>query len=117
MSVNIRITNYAYLCSVPREVVPGGAMSVYSDDILDVDPTLHHMKAAKKRTHTMMTSQKYRNTMQVTKAFVAVLTLALMMVGRGSSIPCIFLNAGMTKRLQVTTADTGLPERERRDDC
>jgi len=36
---------------VPREVVPGGAMSVYSDDILDVDPTLHHMTAAKKRTH------------------------------------------------------------------
>lgn len=52
MSVNIRITNYVYLCSVPREVVPGGAMSVYSDDILDVDPTLHHMKAAKIRTHT-----------------------------------------------------------------
>lgn len=36
-------------------------------------------------------------------------TLALMMVGRGSRIPCIFLRAGMTKRLQVTTADTGLP--------
>lgn len=37
------------------------------------------------------------------------LTLALMMVGRGSRIPCIFLKAGMTKRLHVTTADTGLP--------
>lgn len=72
-----------------------------------------------RKGHTLMTSPKYRNTIQVTKtwAFVAVLTLALMMVGRGSSIPCIFLNAGMTKRLQVTTADTGLPERERRDDC
>lgn len=32
-----------------------------------------------------------------------------MMVGRGSRIPCIFLSAGTTKRLQVTTADTGLP--------
>lgn len=31
------------------------------------------------------------------------------MVGRGSRIPCIFLKAGMTKRLHVTTADTGLP--------
>lgn len=41
-------------------------------------------------------------------------TLAFMMVGRGSKIPCIFLRAGMTKRLHVTTADTGLPERERR---
>lgn len=38
-------------------------------------------------------------------------SLALMMVGRGSRIPCIFLNAGITKRLQVTTADTGLPGR------
>lgn len=37
------------------------------------------------------------------------LTLALMMVGRGSRIPCIFLKAGMTKRLHVTTADTGFP--------
>lgn len=36
-------------------------------------------------------------------------TLALMMVGLGSKIPCIFLKAGMTKRLQVTTADTGFP--------
>lgn len=24
-------------------------------------------------------------------------------------MPCIFLKAGMTKRLQVTTADTGFP--------
>ncbi len=48
----IYISNYVYLCSVPREVVPGGAMSVYSDDILDVDPTLHHRTAAKKSTHT-----------------------------------------------------------------
>ncbi len=48
----IYIINYVYLCSVPREVVPGGAMSVYSDDILDVDPTLHHRTAAKKSTHT-----------------------------------------------------------------
>lgn len=31
------------------------------------------------------------------------------MVGLGSRIPCIFLKAGMTKRLQVTTADTGFP--------
>lgn len=36
-------------------------------------------------------------------------TLALMMVGLGSKMPCIFLKAGMTKRLQVTTADTGFP--------
>lgn len=40
-------------------------------------------------------------------------TLALMIVGLGSRIPCIFLNAGITKRLQVTTADTGLPEKKR----
>ncbi len=52
-----------------------------------------------------------------TSALLAILTLALMMVGRGSRIPCIFLNAGITKRLQVTTADTGLPETERRDEC
>lgn len=40
------------------------------------------------------------------------------MVGLGSRIPCIFLKAGMTKRLQVTTADTGLPadtKKEQRD--
>lgn len=36
-------------------------------------------------------------------------TLALIMVGLGSKIPCIFLKAGITKRLQVTTADTGFP--------
>lgn len=36
-----------------------------------------------------------------------------MMVGRGSRIPCIFLRAGTTKRLQVTTADTGLPVGQR----
>lgn len=36
-------------------------------------------------------------------------TLALMMVGRGSRMPCIFLRAGITNRLHVTTADTGLP--------
>lgn len=36
-------------------------------------------------------------------------TLALMIVGLGSKMPCIFLKAGMTKRLQVTTADTGFP--------
>lgn len=41
-------------------------------------------------------------------------TLALMMVGLGSKIPCIFLKAGMTKRLQVTTADTGFPGTNRR---
>lgn len=40
-------------------------------------------------------------------------TLALMIVGLGSRIPCIFLNAGITKRLQVTTADTGLPEKKK----
>lgn len=44
-----------------------------------------------------------------------LLTLALMMVGRGSRIPCIFLSAGTTKRLQVTTADTGLPVGQRTD--
>lgn len=42
-----------------------------------------------------------------------LLTLALIMVGRGSRIPCIFLSAGTTKRLQVTTADTGLPVGQR----
>lgn len=52
MYVYIHITKYVDLCSVPREVVPGGAMSVYSDDILDVDPTLHRRTAAKKKTHT-----------------------------------------------------------------
>ncbi len=52
-----------------------------------------------------------------TWALLAIVTLALMMVGRGSRIPCIFLNAGITKRLQVTTADTGFPETERRDEC
>lgn len=36
-------------------------------------------------------------------------TLALIMVGLGSRMPCIFLSAGITKRLHVTTADTGLP--------
>lgn len=41
-------------------------------------------------------------------------TLALMMVGRGSKMPCIFLKAGITKRLQVTTADTGFPRTEGR---
>lgn len=40
-------------------------------------------------------------------------TLALMMVGLGSKMPCIFLKAGMTKRLQVTTADTGFPRTDR----
>lgn len=40
-------------------------------------------------------------------------TLALMMVGLGSKMPCIFLKAGMTKRLQVTTADTGFPGTKR----
>lgn len=40
---------------------------------------------------------------------VCVFTLALMMVGRGSRMPCIFLRAGITNRLHVTTADTGLP--------
>lgn len=42
-------------------------------------------------------------------------TLALMMVGLGSKMPCIFLKAGMTKRLQVTTADTGFPRTDGRD--
>lgn len=28
-------------------------------------------------------------------------------------MPCIFLKAGMTKRLQVTTADTGFPGTKR----
>lgn len=41
-------------------------------------------------------------------------TLALMMVGLGSKMPCIFLKAGMTKRLQVTTADTGFPRTDGR---
>lgn len=41
-------------------------------------------------------------------------TLALMMVGLGSKMPCIFLKAGMTKRLQVTTADTGFPRADGR---
>lgn len=45
-------------------------------------------------------------------SFTSQDNLALMMVGRGSRIPCIFLNAGITKRLQVTTADTGLPARK-----
>ena len=45
---------------------------------------------------------------------VCVPTLALIIVGRGSRIPCIFLKAGMTKRLHVTTADTGLPGTNRR---
>ena len=39
------------------------------------------------------------------------LTLALIIVGRGSKIPCIFRRAGITNRLQVTTADTGLPRK------
>lgn len=43
-------------------------------------------------------------------------TLALMMVGLGSKMPCIFLKAGMTKRLQVTTADTGFPRTDGRTD-
>lgn len=41
-------------------------------------------------------------------------TLALMIVGLGSKMPCIFLSAGMTKRLQVTTADTGFPRTDGR---
>lgn len=32
-------------------------------------------------------------------------------------MPCIFLSAGITKRLQVTTADTGLPGEEHRKEC
>lgn len=43
------VIRFVYLCSVPRAVVPGDAMSVYSDDTLDVDPTLHHRTAAEKR--------------------------------------------------------------------
>lgn len=42
-------------------------------------------------------------------SFTSQDNLALMMVGRGSKMPCIFLSAGTTKRLQVTTADTGFP--------
>lgn len=38
-----------------------------------------------------------------------------MIVGLGSRIPCIFLSAGTTKRLQVTTADTGLPTRKQKN--
>lgn len=38
-------------------------------------------------------------------------SLALIIVGLGSRMPCIFLRAGITNRLQVTTADTGLPGR------
>ena len=39
------------------------------------------------------------------------LTLALIIVGLGSKIPCILRRAGITNRLQVTTADTGLPRK------
>lgn len=97
-----------YLCSVPRAVVPGDATSIYSDDTLDVDPTLHHMTAERKAHNIIIPAQHNVCHNKSCRLF----TLALMMVGLGSKIPCIFLNAGMTKRLQVTTADTGLPDRE-----
>lgn len=41
----------------------------------------------------------------------ACVTLAFIIVGLGSRIPCIFLRAGITNRLHVTTADTGFPEK------